>query len=67
MFSVISTQITNLEALSEMMNLERLNVSFTQLTDNSIVAIRHLPLLKSINLLSTNITDNGLLQLQGEG
>lgn len=43
-----------------------LNVSHTEICDDSLVALENHPSLASLSLLSTNVTDDGLCHLQGE-
>ena len=59
-------QITTLEVICHLHQLENLNVSHTSIHDDSLTALGNHPSLVSLSLLSTNISDDGLCYLQGE-
>ncbi|CAH3185471.1 unnamed protein product [Porites evermanni] len=60
-----NTKISSLEVVHQLPQLEMLNVSHTEICDDSLVALENHPSLASLSLLSTNVTDDGLCHLQG--
>ncbi|XP_031551245.1 uncharacterized protein LOC116288582 isoform X2 [Actinia tenebrosa] len=58
-----NTKITRLDVLSGLSYLESLNVSHTEVSNNSMASLTGLPCLVSLNILSTAIDDLGLQYL----
>jgi hypothetical protein len=62
---VLTEQITTLDVLSGLDHLESLNISYTKVSNNSMMSLIGYPSLVSLNILSTSIDDIGLRHLHG--
>ncbi|EDO49054.1 predicted protein [Nematostella vectensis] len=60
-----NTKITSLDVIRHLQHLKTLNVAFTGVTDECLVALNSHPSLSSLNILQTSVTDRGLQHLKG--